>query len=92
MRALIGRGHRVAVLAPPDGAERQFEAAGCRFRPLAMNVKWPSPRDDYTLMRRFGRIFATGRPDMILSCTIRDNIFGTMTAPRKAARTPGCMP
>ena len=83
LRALVGKGHRVTVLAPPDGTEGQLEAAGCRFLPLEMNVKGLSPHKDYALIRRFGRIFAAERPDVILSYTIKNNIFGAMAARRK---------
>lgn len=80
--ALLDKGHKVTILAPADGAEAQLEAAGCRFLPLYMNVKGLSPRDDHALMRRFRRIFAAERPDLVLSFTIKNNIFGALAARR----------
>lgn len=82
VRALLAKGHKVTILGPADGAEAQLEAAGCRFMPLDMNVKGLSPRDDHALMRRFRRIFTAERPDLVLSYTIKNNIFGAMAARR----------
>ena len=55
--ALIGDGHRVTVLAPPDPAsDRVLEEIGCRKLPLRMDVKGMSPLRDPGLMMRFWRI------------------------------------
>lgn len=53
---------------------------GCRFVPLEMNVKGLNPLHDYRLMQRFKRIFRTEAPDVVLSYTIKNNLFGAMAA------------
>lgn len=78
--ALLRDGHRVTVLAPPDSAVPDLEAMGCAFFPLDMSVKSLNPLEDFRLVRRFKRIFAQLRPDVILSYTIKNNIFGALAA------------
>jgi glycosyltransferase involved in cell wall biosynthesis len=41
-----------------------------------MSVKGLNPVEDLKLQRRFGRIFREERPDVVLSYTIKNNIFG----------------
>jgi glycosyltransferase involved in cell wall biosynthesis len=82
--ALIADGHRVTALAPPDDSVPELEGLGCRFLPLEMNVKGLNPVEDIGLLRRFRLIFRAERPDVVLSFTIKNNIFGAL-----AARTSG---
>ena len=78
--ALIERGHTVTVLAPHDEYVVELEKLGCRCVPLKMNAKGLNPLDELTLFLRFRRIFAGVRPDVILSYTIKNNIFGALAA------------
>lgn len=82
--ALAGDGHRITVLAPLDDAVPELERLGCRVRPLEMSVKGLNPLEDLKLQRRFGRIFREEQPDVALSYTIKNNIFGA-----RAARSVG---
>ncbi|OOY02798.1 glycosyltransferase family 4 protein [Thioclava sp. F28-4] len=86
VEALIADGHRITLLAPRDGSVPDLEALGCRFIPLEMSVKGLNPAEDFKLMRRFKRIFRDERPDVVLSYTIKNNIFGAMAA--KAVGVP----
>tara|TARA_R100000935_G_scaffold49398_2_gene74689 strand:- start:15843 stop:16991 length:1149 start_codon:yes stop_codon:yes gene_type:complete len=86
VEALIADGHRVTVLAPADDSVADLEGIGCRFLPLEMNVKGLNPLQDLKLMQRFKRVFWSERPDVVLSYTIKNNIFGAMAA--KACNTP----
>ena len=78
--ALLAEGHRVTVLAPPDETVPALEQLGCQFLPLAMSVKGLNPLEGLALVRRMGRVFAAQRPDVVLSYTIKNNIFGAMAA------------
>lgn len=80
VRDLLAEGHRVTVLAPPDDSVAQLQAMGCGFLSLEMDVKGLSPARDLKLMARFKRIFRAERPDVVLSYTIKNNIFGAMAA------------
>jgi glycosyltransferase involved in cell wall biosynthesis len=78
--ALIEDGHRVTILAPPDKSVRQLEDLGCRFEPLDMSPSGLNPRDGISLLRGMRKSFRRQRPDVILSFTIKNNIFGALAA------------
>ena len=80
VEALLADGHRVTVLAPPDDSVADLERIGCRFRPLEMSVKGLNPVEDLKLQRRYKRVFQDERPDVVLSYTIKNNIFGARAA------------
>ncbi|KPQ20033.1 MAG: Glycosyltransferase [Halomonas sp. HL-93] len=82
VEALISDGHEVTVLAPKDDAVQRLAAIGCRVRHLEMSVKGLNPATDLDLFLRLRRIFAEIRPDVILSYTIKNNIFGAIAAKR----------
>ncbi|MBF9060066.1 glycosyltransferase [Rhodobacterales bacterium HKCCSP123] len=86
VEALIADGHSVTVLAPRDDTAPKLEAMGCRIRPLDMSVKGMNPVRDAMLVGRLWREFRALRPDIVLSFTIKNNLYGALAA--KAARTP----
>ena len=86
VEALSGDGHQITVLAPPDPAVPELERLGCRVQPLEMSVKGLNPLEDLKLERRFKRVFHEARPDIVLSYTIKNNIFGARAA--RAAGVP----
>jgi glycosyltransferase involved in cell wall biosynthesis len=59
---------------------------GCGFIPLALDPKGMNPIRDMRLMSRFRRVFRTIRPDVALSYTIKNNVYGALAA--RATRTP----
>lgn len=80
VEALIADGHRITVLAPADEASARLQALGCVVRPLAMSVKGLNPIEDLRLERRFAQAFRAEPPDIVLSYTIKNNIFGATPA------------
>lgn len=84
--ALLADGHRVTVLAPEDKEVDKLVELGCRVRPLAMDQKGLNPVRDFLLLRDMRKAFADERPDVVLSYTIKNNIYGALTA--RALRIP----
>lgn len=84
--ALLARGDRVSVLAPADDAVPELEALGAVVIPLEMDSKGLNPLRDMGLALRLYRRFRALRPDVILSWTIKTNIFGAFAA--RAAGVP----
>jgi glycosyltransferase involved in cell wall biosynthesis len=78
--ALIKAGHRVTVLAPADESMEKLAALGCHVLPLEMDVKGLNPAADLGLTLRLRRLIRQERPDVILSYTIKNNIFGALAA------------
>lgn len=84
--ALLADGHRVTVLAPRDDTVPGIEALGCHFRHLPMDVKGLNPLSGLHLLARLRAMFRDLKPDVVLSFTIKNNIFGAFAA--KAMRIP----
>ncbi len=77
---LLDSGHHVTVLAPPDGSEDALRQMGCAFVPLRMNAKGLSPLDGLRMVRDFKRHFRALDPEVVLSFTIKNNLFGALAA------------
>jgi glycosyltransferase involved in cell wall biosynthesis len=86
VEALVADGHRVTILAPADDSLKYIESIGCNFIPLDMNVKGLNPIDCLKLFQNFKKNFWRERPDIVLSFTIKNNIFGALAA--SASKTP----
>ncbi|MCK8463445.1 glycosyltransferase family 4 protein [Aliiroseovarius sp. S1339] len=82
IEALLRQGHHVTVLAPLDKSTEALRAMGCDVTDLQIDVQGLSPRQDAKLVGRFARHFSTLRPDVILSYTVKNNIFGAVAAKR----------
>ncbi len=80
LEALLLDGHDMTVLAPQDDAARRLAARGCRIRHLEMSVKGLNPVLDLALLLRLRGEFREMRPDVILSYTIKNNIYGALAA------------
>lgn len=80
VEALLADGHKVTILAPKDDAVPKLEALGCSVRHLEMNVKGINPLQDSKLLLRLRQHFRDLQPDVILSFTIKNNIFGAIAA------------
>lgn len=80
VEALLADDHQITILAPYDESVPSLQDSGCRFIPLAMDVKGLNPVVDFRLVRRFGHYFRSERPDAILSYTVKNNVFGAMAA------------
>ncbi|WP_416898635.1 MAG: glycosyltransferase family 4 protein [Minwuia sp.] len=77
---LLADGHQVTVAAPRDDSVAELKALGCTFIPFDMKPAGLNPLDGIGLAIRYRRLFRTQRPDIILSYTIKSNIFGAMAA------------
>jgi glycosyltransferase involved in cell wall biosynthesis len=84
VRALSDRGHRLTALAPADDAVPALEGAGVRHLHLEMDNRGLNPVRDTGLALRLHRHFRAHAPDVILSWTIKNNIFGALAARQRA--------
>jgi glycosyltransferase involved in cell wall biosynthesis len=80
INALICDGHDVTVLAPIDDCVSDLESAGCRFIPQSIDVKGLNPFDGIKWMLKFKKVRLQERPDIVLSYTIKNNIFGAIAS------------
>jgi glycosyltransferase involved in cell wall biosynthesis len=80
VEALLRDGHKITVLAPADMAVPNLLSLGCRFLPIEMNTRSLNPFQGIKLQQVFKRFFQEENPDIILSYTIKNNIFGSRAA------------
>ncbi|MEO1103361.1 MAG: glycosyltransferase, partial [Pseudomonadota bacterium] len=80
IRALVADGHDVVAAAPPGDTMAQLAALGARTVPLPMDPTNASPLHDVALTTRIARMLRTERPDVMLTYTIKPNIFGSAAA------------
>lgn len=83
VRMLLAEGHEVQILAPPDETVESLIALGCAFTPLQMDRAGLNPLAELELLRRFDRHFRKTKPDVILSFTVKNNLFGALAAARQ---------
>lgn len=84
--ALLAEGHQVVAVAPADGQVEPLENLGVRHIPVRMDSKGLDPIKDLRLFTDFRRIFRQETPDIVLSYTIKNNIYGALAA--RSARVP----
>lgn len=83
VEALLAEGHSVTVFAPRDGSVSLLLELGCSFVDLPMQAKGLNPVEGLTLIRQFRQMLAREQPDIVLSYTIKNNIFGALVANRE---------
>lgn len=86
IRELLESGQQVSVLAPVDEYTDQLRAMGCNFFPLVMDNHGTSPLQEAKLLFSFLRRFRQVQPDIVLSFSIKNNIYGAIAA--RASRIP----
>ncbi len=74
-------GHDLVVSIPPCDAENRelLESYGCRIIPTPeMQRRGMNPLKDLSLLRRYLAIIRSEKPDIVVSYTIKSNIYGGM--------------
>ena len=89
LEALLGKGYDV-FFCVPDIQDAMFvqllETVGCTYIHTPMSRRGVNPIDDIMLVRQYQRVVKDVRPDVILSYTIKPNLYGSFVAAR--ARIP----
>lgn len=80
IQALIAKGYQILAIAPNDEYVELLEKEGVQCFPIAINSKGTSIIEDLRLVRSYYRIFKKLKPDIILSFTIKPNIYGNYAA------------
>lgn len=78
MQALKDAGHRVIISAPFDNTAHSFEDMGCEVVDIKFNRKGTNPLKDFGLMLQYRKLIKQVKPDVVLSYTIKPNLYGGM--------------
>ena len=78
VKALIDDGNLVTIAAPYDAKKDFFEEIGCTLINTEFNRKGMNPLKDMRLMFHYRKLLRQMKPDVVLSYTIKPNLYGGM--------------
>lgn len=80
IKELLDRGDELFVSVPESPYAAPFTEAGCRVIDTPLDRRGLTPRSDYKLRGAYREIIKDIRPDIILTFTIKPNIYGVRAA------------
>lgn len=80
VQALLDDGYSLTILAPIDDSAVKLQNMGCRVEDLEISRKGLNPVEEFRLALRMRAAFKRLRPDIVLSYTIKNNIFGSFAS------------
>ncbi len=82
VQALLS-GHEVTVSMPDDVKEKELAKEGCRIIKTDINRRGMNPLEDLKLYRAYSRLMRELQPDLVVTYTIKPNIYGGLAAARR---------
>lgn len=82
VQALLS-GYEVYVSMPDDVKEKELVAEGCKIIKTDINRRGMNPWEDLKLYRAYGRLMKELKPDLVVTYTIKPNIYGGFAAARR---------
>lgn len=80
IKALQKEGYKVIAIAPKDEYAKKLEDEGVKFFDIKINNKGTNPIEDMKLIFDYVKVYKKAKPDVILSYTIKPNIYGSIAA------------
>lgn len=80
IRQLLRDGYDVQVVSPQDAYSERIAALGCQYVPVPIDNKGTNPFVDFLFFIRCLKLFFSLKPDVLLSYTIKPNIYGSLAA------------
>ena len=80
-RELIGQllcSHEVVISVPFGDHTEDFQALGCRMIDTRVDRRGINPMTDLKLFWRYRKLLRQERPDLVITYTIKPNIYGGM--------------
>jgi len=79
---LLTDGHSVYLACASDGFEQELKDTGAAYIDTPLNRRGTNLIQEYKLYRQYCRIIREVRPDVILTYTIKPNVYGNLAARR----------
>lgn len=73
---LLEDGNEVVVSLPDDTHVPELTKEGCRVIHTEIDRRGMNPLKDYSLIREYRKLLRAERPDMVLTYTIKPNVYG----------------
>lgn len=77
-RELVSRGKKVVIVAPKDHFMTRLQDQDLECIPIEMKPNSISPGADFRYMIQLYKILSKVKPELVLSYTIKPNLFGSM--------------
>ena len=78
VRALVSEGHEVTVSVPKSDRISEIEALGAKVVETEVARHGKNPLQDLKLLRSYKRLLKELKPDIVLTFTIKPNVYGGM--------------
>lgn len=82
VQALLAE-HEVYVSMPDDVKEKELVQEGCQIIKTDINRRGINPLEDLKLYRTYSRMMKERKPDLVVTYTIKPNIYGGFAAARR---------
>lgn len=80
IKELLDQGHEVYISLPDGDLIRPFEKMGCTFIDTYVDRRGINPKTDFKLFLDYRRMIKEVNPDLIITYTIKPNIYGGIAA------------
>ena len=77
---LLNRGVEVYISLPDGDLVRPLEKMGCVFIDTPVDRRGINPKTDFGLLKRYKRMMKDVNPDLVITYTIKPNIYGGIAA------------
>ncbi len=78
LKKLLDEGHEIYVCLPADGEDFASSNSDCKIIPVKMTRRGMNPFKDLALIRSYKKVLKDVNPDIVLSYTIKPNIYGCL--------------
>ena len=82
VKALL-KDNQVYVSVPDDVKIKELEEEGCRMIRTPINRRGVNPKEDWKLYRTYRSLMKELGPDLVITYTIKPNIYGGLARPEK---------
>lgn len=80
VESLISNGYEVYLSCPQGDRINELVSMGCKFVEASFDRHGKNPLSDFKLIRYYKRIMKSISPDIVLSYTIKPNVYGGIAA------------
>ena len=80
VEALVNAGYRVIVSSPVGDRAHEIEKVGATVIPISLEKDSTDPIKDFILMLKYRKLIKETRADIVLTYTIKPNVYGAMAA------------
>ena len=80
LQSLLDEGNQLVVVASFDKYRTELESMGCVLHNVKTDRRGMNPLKDYSLYRSYVKALKEHAPDIVLTYTIKSNIYGGMAA------------